>query len=48
MPNTYILKKKANYLERLFCGLLSYDNVYKLYEWNEELVESGRRIIRFK
>jgi hypothetical protein len=47
-PNCYSIKKKAIYLERLFCGLLSFDNVYKLFVWNEDLVESQQRLICFK
>ena len=46
-PNIYVIKKKANYLERIFCGILSFDNVYKLFLWNEELIEAGPRIIRY-
>lgn len=47
LPNTYVIKKKANYLERIFCSLLAFDNVYKLFIWNEELVESGPRLLRY-
>jgi hypothetical protein len=46
--NTYLIKKKANYLERLLCGIITFDNVYKLYNWNEDLVESEERLIRYK
>jgi hypothetical protein len=41
------MKKKAVYTEKLSCGLLSFDNVYKLYELDEELVKSGKRLIRY-
>ena len=33
---TYVIKKKANYRERLTCGIIPTDNVYKVYEWEEE------------
>lgn len=36
--DTYVMKKKANYRERLTCGLISLDNVYKIYEWDEDKV----------
>ena len=36
--DTYVMKKKANYRERLTCGLLTFDNVYKVYEWDENTV----------
>jgi hypothetical protein len=35
-PDTFVIKKKANYRERILCGFLSVDNVYKLFEWNEK------------
>lgn len=47
LPNAYVIKKKANYLERIFCSLITFDNVYKLFVWNEELVESGPRLLRY-
>jgi len=46
--DTYVLKKKANYRERLTCGILSMDNVYKLYEWDEDTVAQGKRLIRLQ
>jgi len=33
--DTFVIKKKANYKERLTCNILSFDNVYKLYSWDE-------------
>jgi len=33
---SFAIRKKANYPEKIFCGLLVYDNVYKLYEWDED------------
>lgn len=42
------MKKKANYLERICCSLISFDNIYKLYEWDENTVEKGIRLIKFK
>ena len=45
--DTYVIKKKANYRERLTCGLLSVDNVYKIYEWNEQDLCKERRLVRF-
>ena len=45
--DTYVINKKANYRERLTCGLLSVDNVYKIYEWNEQELCKERRLIRF-
>ena len=45
--NTFVIKKKAVYLEKLCCGLTTFDNVYKLYNWNEDLVEADERLIRF-
>jgi hypothetical protein len=44
--DTFVLKKKANYREKLTCGLLSVDNVYKIYDWDESNVCQGRRLIR--
>lgn len=46
-PDTYVIKKKANYLERSSCGLIAMDNVYKVYYWDEDLVTKGKRIVRF-
>ena len=46
--DTYVLKKKANYIERLSCSLLPADNVFKLYDWDENLVQKGIRLIKFK
>ena len=28
--DTYVIKKKANYMERLCCSLIAEDNVYKI------------------
>ena len=46
--DTYVINKKANYRERLTCGLLSVDNVYKIYEWNEQELCKERRLVRFQ
>ena len=45
---SFAIKKKANYLEKLFCGAASFDNVYKLYEWDKELVTAKQRLVRFQ
>ena len=42
-----MLIKKANYPEKICCGLISQDNVYKLYEWDEENTERGLRLARY-
>ena len=47
-PVSYVIKKKANYMEKITCGMHAMDNVYKLYSWNEDLVEAGPRLLRFK
>lgn len=46
--DTYVIKKKANYKERLTCCLLSTDNVFKIYDWDELTVTKGRRLIRLE
>jgi hypothetical protein len=46
--DTYVIKKKANYLERISCSLLTFDNVYKLYNWNENTISKGIRVARFE
>lgn len=46
--DTYVLKKKANYIERICCSLISEDNVYKLYDWDENEIDKGIRLIKFK
>lgn len=45
---SYVLKKKANYLEKAFFSLIVQDNVYKLYNWHESTVEKGSRIMRYQ
>lgn len=47
-PDAYVLKKKANYRERLSCGLHAQDNVFKIYEWDERAVIKGKRLIRLE
>lgn len=46
--DTFVLKKKANYVERLICSLIPEDNVFKLYEWDEQDVKKGVRLLKFK
>jgi hypothetical protein len=48
MYESYVLKKKANYLEKAFCSAIIQDNVYKLYNWHESRVEKGRRLMRYQ
>lgn len=45
---TFVIKKKANYKERLTCGLWAQDNVFKVYEWREDSVTKGRRVLRLE
>jgi hypothetical protein len=46
--DTFVVKKKANYLDRITLSLVSTDNVYKIYDWNEKQVQKGIRLIKFK
>lgn len=46
--DTFVIKKKANFRERLSCGLISVDNVYKIFEWDENTVTKGKRLIRLE
>ena len=46
--DTYVVKKKGNYIERLTCSLIAEDNVYKIYDWDENNVQKGIRLIKFK
>lgn len=45
---SYVIKKKANYMEKLLCGVVTFDNVYKLSIWDENQVEVGKRLIKYK
>jgi len=44
----YVLKKKALYLEKIFCGVIALDNTFKLYPWYEKTVDQGVRILKWK
>ena len=46
--DTFVIKKKAIYIDRLTCSLISTDNVYKLYEWDEDTVTKGKRLMRLE
>jgi len=46
--DTYVIKKKANYIERLTCSLVAEDNIYKIYDWDEKLIQKGIRLMKFK
>ena len=37
-PDTYMIVKKANYMERLTCSFIATDNIFKIYDWNEKNV----------
>ena len=44
---SYCLKKKSNYIEKLSLGLLSQDNVFKLYEWEEDNILRKLRLLKY-
>jgi len=44
---SYCLKKKSNYVEKLSLGILSQDNVYKLYEWEEDNIAKRLRKLKY-
>lgn len=44
----YVLKKKANYVEKIYCGLNPKDNVYKLYMFDDKTCRKGKRIARYQ
>jgi len=44
---SYCLKKKSNYVEKLSLGILSQDNVYKLYEWEEDNITKRLRKLKY-
>jgi hypothetical protein len=44
---SYCLKKKSNYIEKMSLGILSQDNVYKLYEWRESDIKRKVRLLKF-
>jgi hypothetical protein len=46
--DTCVIKKKANYKDRLTCSLWSFDSVFKVYEWKENMVAKGRRLMRLE
>lgn len=45
---SFVIRKKANYDEKFTCGLIVRDNVFKLYEWDEDLTEKGLRLARYE
>lgn len=45
---SFCIRKKANYPEKITCGLFAQDNVYKLYEWDEDMTEKGLRLARYE